>query len=160
MSPLWVRRFRISWSNSPKVHIYPSTDAIIFLMLDVHIWFLNRFYKCTNPNRKLMFIIVSSVLSCSKSRRAPWRLFVVWFLCILKNICMFRPFWRRLCWSRHLQYRISDFAIQKNITENPCIPSLLKIKPQVHEIWAEDTCTCFPSLRIRRTLLRSFCLCS
>ena len=70
--------------------------------------------------------------------------FWIW---ILKNIRMFGPFWRRLCWTRHLESGISDLEIKKSITENSSIPSLLKMKLQVSEIWAEDMCAYFLSLR-------------
>ena len=48
---------------------------------------------------------------------------------------MFKRFWRRLYWTRHLEPRIPDFEIQKNITENYRMPILLKIKPRVYEIY-------------------------
>ena len=41
------------------------------------------------------------------------------------------------CWTRNLQSRIPDFKIQRNMTENPCIPNWFGIKPQVYKMLAD-----------------------
>ena len=100
--------------------------------------------------------IWSSEFSYSKSRSTPLRLFIISPLYILNNICMIGPFERRPWWTRHLESGIFELESKKSINENSCIPSLLKMKPQVYEMSVEDASCRYV---VRRIKFRLFYLC-